>query len=345
MPVSVVVGGQFGSEGKGKVAHWVAKELDAAYAVRIGGSNSGHTVIDDSSRSLIFRHLPTASIIAGVTSVIGPGSYIDPDVLLSEIQRTGLSSDQLLIDPNAVLVTEECRKAELESGLVESIGSTGSGTGAAVISRIQRSTKVSFVGDDIRLAPFVRPTREVLRAALNKNQRIVIEGTQGFGLSLLHSDCYPKVTSRDTTAAAFISETGLSPLDVDDIVMVIRAFPIRVAGESGHLPNETSWGEITRSSGSATSLLERTTVTHKVRRVALFDARIVRDAIAINTPTRIVLNHVDYADSKCAGRKELTQLAQVFIDRVESDLGAEISYVGTSSRHIVRYRIDCSMPV
>jgi len=62
---------------------------------------------------------------------------------------------------------------------------------------------------------------------------VIIEGTQGFGLSLLHAADYPYVTSRDTTAAAFVSEAGLSPLDVDDIVLVLRAFPIRVGGNSG----------------------------------------------------------------------------------------------------------------
>ena len=81
----------------------------------------------------------------------------------------------------------------------------------------------------------------MLRRLLSSNERVVIEGTQGFGLSLYHGGHYPKATSRDTTAGTFVGEAGLSPLDVDDVKMVIRTFPIRVAGDSGELPNETTW--------------------------------------------------------------------------------------------------------
>ena len=92
-----------------------------------------------------------------------------------------------------------------------------------------------------------------MREHLEAGQRIIIEGTQGFGLSLLHSKYYPFVTSRDTTAAAFVSEAGLSPLDVDDIVLVLRAFPIRVGGNSGPLPNEIDWDTVTSESGQQTT--------------------------------------------------------------------------------------------
>ena len=345
MPVSVVVGGQFGSEGKGKVAHWLAKDMGATFAVRVGGSNSGHTVVDNSGKVFAFRHLPTASILSGVTSVIGPGSYINPDVLLSEIAAIGLPQDRLVIDPNAVLITEENRRQERDSGLVGAIGSTGSGTGAAVISRVQRGSDVSFVRDDPRILPYVRPTQGLLRAALNGNKRVVVEGTQGFGLSLLHSDCYPKVTSRDTTAAAFISEAGLSPLDVDDIVMVIRAFPIRVAGDSGPLPNETSWEEVMHLSGSKVRLEERTTVTQRVRRVAHFDLEVVRSAIGVNAPTRIALNHVDYVDAECTERRTLSQKAREFVSQTQSELRANIDLIGTGPCTVLRYNGDSGLSI
>ena len=71
MPVTVVVGGQFGGEGKGKVAHYLAREMGAKVAVRVGGSNSGHTVIDPAGNALILRQLPTPSILTDVTCVLG----------------------------------------------------------------------------------------------------------------------------------------------------------------------------------------------------------------------------------------------------------------------------------
>jgi adenylosuccinate synthase len=85
MPVTVVVGGQFGGEGKGKVAHFLAREMNARIAIRVGGTNSGHTIIDPhTNQPLILRQLPTAAILSDVTCVLGAGSYINPDILLKE---------------------------------------------------------------------------------------------------------------------------------------------------------------------------------------------------------------------------------------------------------------------
>jgi adenylosuccinate synthase len=166
-----------------------------------------------------------------------------------------------------------------------------------------------------------------LRSRLREGERIIIEGTQGFGLSLLHSGHYPHVTSRDTTAAAFVAEAGLSPLDVDEIALVIRAFPIRVAGYSGELPREIDWETVTRESRSLTPLTERTSVTRSVRRVARFDPGIVRRAIEINAPSLICLNHVDYLDARCARHGWNTRV-EAFVAGVEACLGRRVDYVG-----------------
>ena len=224
MPVTVVVGGQFGGEGKGKVAHFLASELGAKAAIRVGGSNSGHTVIDPAGNALILRQLPTPSILPDINCVLGAGSYIDVDILFDELGQTGLPADRLYIDPNAVVVTADEINAEKNSSLRTSIGSTQSGTGAAVIRRISRNGTARLAKDDERLKQFVRPVVPLMRDLLSKRERIIIEGTQGFGLSLLHSPYYPFATSRDTSASAFVSEAGLSPLDVDDVVLVIRLF-------------------------------------------------------------------------------------------------------------------------
>ncbi len=335
MPVTVVVGGQFGSEGKGKVVHEFARRHASSIAVRVGGSNSGHTVIDSSGRARRFRTLPTASILPGTISVIAAGSYIDPSVLLKEVTESKLDPSRLLIDPNAVLITDEHKQAEQKSGLRETIGSTLSGTGAAVISRLLRKGTVKFAGHDDRLKPFIQNTRQFLRDRLKRGERIIVEGTQGFGLSPLHSADYPNVTSRDTTAAGFLSEAGLSPLDVDEVVMVLRAFPIRVAGNSGPLPNETDWETIARDSGYESDLTERTTVTDMVRRVARFDATVVRAAIEANNPSHIVLNHLDYVDSSCRTTHCLSHKAEQFVNSVEREIGASINFIGFGPSGIV----------
>lgn len=167
-----------------------------------------------------------------------------------------------------------------------------------------------------------------LRDRLQKQQRVLIEGTQGYGLSLLHTPHFPYATSRDTTAAGFVAEAGLSPLDVDDVVMVIRAFPIRVPGNSGPLPNETSWDAVTSESRSSLPLFELTSVTRKQRRIASFDPEVVRRAIMYNRPTRIVLNHLDYVDAECLRRGRLTEKAAAFLGVTEAAISRAIDYVG-----------------
>lgn len=335
MPVSVVFGGQFGSEGKGKVVHELARQYGASVAVRVGGSNSGHTVIDYTGKERKFRALPTASLLPGTVSVIAAGSYIDPSVLIAEIDESGLDPSRVIIDPNAVLITDSHKSEEVDSGLRGRIGSTLSGTGASVKSRILRDGSAVFASHDSRLAPFVRDAREFMRGRLNQNERIIIEGTQGFGLSVLHSPDYPYVTTRDTSAAGFVSEAGLSPLDVDDVVMVLRAFPIRVAGNSGPLPNEVDWDAVRDESGYAEDITEYTTVTGAVRRVARFDPAVVRRAIEANSPTKIVLNHVDYIDSSCRTTHQPSAKTEAFVAGIEASIAAPVDFLGFGPSSIV----------
>jgi adenylosuccinate synthase len=294
MPVTVVVGGQYGSEGKGKVAHYFAREQNASAAIRVGGTNSGHTVITSEGRSLILRQLPTAAILSEIYCVLPSGSYIDLDILFKEIKLTGIDNERLIIDPKAMIIESDDISHENSHGLKEEIGSTGSGTGSAVQRRISRSMKTHLAKDYKELYHLIQPTTKFLRNLLNKQKRIIIEGTQGFGLSLLHAPDYPYVTSRDTTAAGFVSEAGLSPLDVNDIILVIRSFPIRVGGNSGPLPKEISWDTLSKIANK--NIVEYTSVSKTMRRVAEFDLNILYQAIDINQPTKLVLNHLDYLD-------------------------------------------------
>ena len=335
MPVTVVVGGQYGSEGKGKVAHYLAKEMSASVAIRCGGPNSGHTVINPQGKSIVFQQLPTASILPNIISVLCAGSYVDLDILISEIHIAAVDPNHLYIDPNAVIITPDIRNKEIEGNLVGSIGSTGSGTGEAVLRRIKRNPDIIFAKNVPQLDSYIKDTKSFLRSQLNKNERVIVEGTQGFGLSLLHSSYYPYVTSRDTTAAGFIAEAGLSPLDVDDVVLTIRAFPIRVGGNSGPLPNEIDWETITRESGSEKPVFEHTSVTRKLRRVARFNPDIVLQAIEVNQPSRIVLNHLDYIDINSDRLNMVTQKASQFIRYVELAIRRKIDYYGFGPAYLI----------
>ena len=153
MPVSVVVGGQYGSEGKGKVTHWLAREQRAQYAIRVGGPNSGHTVVEN-GRRVVLRHLPTPVLINGVIGVVPAGAYLDVDILLREVEETGLTKDRLLLHPSAVVIDDSMRADEREGrlGRRDRVHRTGrrrrrrSACDAAVIGYVCRQRSSPFAG-------------------------------------------------------------------------------------------------------------------------------------------------------------------------------------------------------
>lgn len=341
MPVSVVVGGQYGSEGKGKVAlDTVRRDDSTTLAVRPGGTNSGHTGFSLAGRRHVLRQLPAAAIDRGIGVVIPAGSYVDPDILLREIVEIGIAPSQIFVDPRAHLITNAHRAWERETALTDTIGSTGSGTGAAVLGRAARYApgvpRGIPVAECDQLRPFLCDTVALMRSALSRNERIVVEGTQGFGLSPIHGEVWPKATSRDTTAAAFLSEAGLAPSDADDVVLVLRSHPIRVAGDSGPLMDETSWKDIALTSGGPWQAGELTSVTQRLRRVGRFDDQIVVRAIMTNQPHRIVMNHLDQVDYNVAASNKMTDKASEFIVQVQDRIGRRIDTVGTGEQVLIQ---------
>ena len=340
MPVSIVVGGQFGSEGKGKVALEIARRSSEPVAVvRVGGPNSGHTAFDRTGRKYILRQLPAGCIDRDVEVVLPAGSYIDPDVLLAEIEELDYPRDRVRVSHQARIITDRHKQWERESELAETIGSTASGVGAAVMASVARGAanfelESQEAADHSSLQPFLSDTSERLRCLVKAGYRVVLEGTQGFGLSLLEGGYWPKATSRSTTAAGALAEAGLSPLDVDDVTMVIRSYPIRVAGNSGPLVDETTWQHVARKAGRDDGLCEYTTVTGRLRRVGNFDSVLVKRAVAVNRPSRMVLNHLDYVGRQ-RDLDDVESEVSRFIRRVEKDIGQEVNWLGFSRMGIV----------
>lgn len=330
MSVQIIVGGQYGSEGKGKVAAWYCSRVEARATVRVGGPNSGHTIIDSDSSKTVLRMLPAGAVANyGTEAILPAGSYINVGVLLQEIKDTEINPDWVKIDPNAFIISDSDKEGEAAMNLGGSIGSTLSGTGMSLIRRVSRANPTVMAKDVPELSRFITDTKQYMRMLLDQHHNIVIEGTQGYGLSNYHSDEYPYVTARDTTAAGFLSETGLSPMDVDHIVMVIRAFPIRVGGHSGKMKNEIDWEIVTKEAGAENLIKEHTSVTHRLRRVARFDSDIVKKAIVVNNPDIIVMNHIDYisADMEENGTP-FTDKQITFIREVERGIGRRINYCG-----------------
>ena len=209
MPLTVVVGAQFGSEGKGKAAAYLALNDNVSLAVRCGSTNSGHTVWHDDGCYQL-RMIPTAFVVPDVHLALAAGALVDTRVLQKETRETGVSSERLFVDGNAMVIEEADLKAERAASLGERIGSTQSGVGQAVARRVQRGADARLIRDVPEVADFasVVDVSELVRRRLDAGAHVVIEGTQGYGLSLYHTPAYPYATSRDTTAAAFLSEVG-----------------------------------------------------------------------------------------------------------------------------------------
>jgi adenylosuccinate synthase len=184
--VDVIIGGQFGSEGKGHIAYHLAPEYDVL--VRVGGPNAGHRVIWPDGSHYTHRSLPSGALAGQARVMIGPGAVLNVDIdeenLLREIADCGLDVERLAIDPQAMIISADDIKAELE--LKRTIGSTGQGGGAATARRIiSRTGGVQLAGEVPALRPYTqRPIVELLEEAYARGERIMLEGTQGTGLSL-----------------------------------------------------------------------------------------------------------------------------------------------------------------
>ena len=334
MSVTVVVGGQFGSEGKGKVCAHLAMTDNVDYMVRCGGPNSGHTV-DVGGQRYQLRQVPAGFINPHTRLLIAPGALVNPEVFLQEVDLCKLGSDRIGIDRNAGVIEDIDLANEKSLDLGGRLGSTGSGAGSAVSRRVLREPDFRLAEDHPKLKPFVTSVREELRDAVRQDQSIVVEGTQGFGLSLYHAEEWPYRTSRDTTAHSFLGEVGLGVRDYD-VIMAVRTYPIRVAGNSGPLPNEVTWEDIRQESGYPRQIAEFTTVTNHLRRVAKFDWSAVDQAVAANCPTQIALHgtdYIDYANYAVTEWSNLSGSVQEFVTALESEFEVPVAFVGTGPRN------------
>ncbi len=125
MPATIVVGGQYGSEGKGKVVALLASHLKSPWLVRCGGPNSGHTVTIH-GKDVVLRQVPSCAEPSKATFCLAAGCVIDEEVLLRELDMLNIKRARIVVDPRAVIVTEQDREAERRE-LME-IASTCSGT-------------------------------------------------------------------------------------------------------------------------------------------------------------------------------------------------------------------------
>jgi len=345
------VGGQFGSEGKGKVSAIITLQEKIDICIRCGGPNSGHSFQKENGELVLLRQLPTGFVRPQTRLLIPAGGLIDLDVLRLEVEALGLDPRRVGVDRNAMVITPADRGNERRLRLSERLSSTLCGVGSAVARRALRTSDVRLAAAEAKtqawLRPFITDVSAEANTAVDSGKKVLVEGTQGSGLSLYHSTFYPKATSRDTNTAGFLSEVGLSPRLVSEIVLVFRTFPIRVAGiQAGPLRDELTWDRLQRESGSPEPLDEYTSVTRKLRRVGRFDWDDARQAIILNRPTRLALNFVDYLgfDNHAASSwGELNSQAKGFVRKLEA-LRVPVRYIGTGPQLLHTISHGLSIP-
>jgi adenylosuccinate synthase len=336
--VTVVVGAQFGSEGKGAICGFLGRSMGSDdLAVRVAGPNAGHTAYDENGREWKLRALPVAAVTSRSAYLhIAAGSEIDLEVLTREVQEADDAgfkvSQRLSIHPSATILHPQYISDEASLGIVGRIGSTGKGIGAARAARIMREADVAYSSN--ALSGWIIDDPEM---DFGMYRRVVVEGTQGYGLGL-HTPFYPTTTSSDCRAVDFLAMAGISPwasyVTELNVILVARVYPIRVAGASGPLKGETTWAELGLPE-------ERTTVTHKVRRVGAWDDELLTDAILangggnFNPHVSLALTMLDQLHPEMRDETELLPASLAYVEEIEHKHEINITHVGTGPNTVI----------
>jgi adenylosuccinate synthase len=305
MPATVIVGLQWGDEGKGKTTDFLAEHT--AVVVRYqGGDNAGHTVVVG-DEVLKLQLCPSGVLYPHITSVIGNGVVVNPATLIREldmlaakgvdVSRVRVSRSAHVIMPYHVALDKgnESRLAAAK------VGTTGRGIGPTYGDRAWRlglrmedlvdeptlRERITRALVDKRLGPHLDDSTWLVQDALRRGDHVLLEGAQGTLLDLDHGS-YPFVTSSNPVAGGACTGGGIGPLQVDEVIGVMKAYATRVG--SGPFPTEL-FDDTGR--GIAERGREFGTVTGRARRVGWFDTVPLRYAVAVNSNSAIVLNKLD----------------------------------------------------
>jgi len=331
----IIIGTQWGDEGKGKIIDILSEKSD--YIVRYqGGNNAGHTVVVG-EREYIFHLMPSGILHRGKICCIGNGVVIDPLILLQEIKElesTGIHiHKRLKISPLAHVIFPYHKILDQlrESKRSAKIGTTGRGIGPCYADKINRcgirivdllNPRIfkDKLADNLRekneifkrvykhpgfslpgifreysgyghlLAPYVCDVASLLNKAMLDKKDILFEGAQGTFLDI-DFGTYPFVTSSSTVAGGACTGAGISPLGIDRVIGVAKAYATRVGEGSFPTEFQESFGKFMRNKGN-----EFGATTGRPRRCGWFDAVMVRKAVLLNAVSELAIMKIDVLD-------------------------------------------------
>ncbi len=331
MPATVIVGLQWGDEGKGKTTDFLAEQTSLVVRYQ-GGDNAGHTVVVG-DETLKLQLCPSGVLYPHITSLIGNGVVVNPATLIRELDMLaakGIDTSRVRVSRSAHVIMpyhvgldhgNETRLADAK------VGTTGRGIGPAYGDRawrlglrmedlvdeptlririaralVDKNLVLASMGEATfeveplvqqalawgeRLAPHLDDTTWLVQDALRRGEHVLLEGAQGTLLDLDHGS-YPFVTSSNPVAGGACTGGGIGPLQVDEVIGVMKAYSTRVG--AGPFPTELL-DETGR--GIAERGHEFGTVTGRPRRVGWFDTVPLRYAVAVNSNSAIMLNKLD----------------------------------------------------
>jgi adenylosuccinate synthase len=327
VPATVIVGAQWGDEGKGKIVDLLAQSSDLVCRYQ-GGPNAGHTIVSG-GETFKLHHVPSGILYEGKISVIGAGCVVDPRLLVEEIdalEARGISTAGLRLSGNAHLImpwhVASDSASERRLGRLQ-IGTTRRGIGPAYADKAARlGIRVQDVLDPkilrqkfetalaeknrlldeplepgdladrmeecaARLRPHIADTSLLVERALKAGQKVLLEGAQGTLLDLDHGT-YPFVTSSNPVAGAAATGIGIGPTRIESVIGVAKAYVTRV-GE-GPFPTEIEGPdqERVRELGE-----EYGTTTGRERRCGWLDLVGLRFAARVNGMTSLALTKLD----------------------------------------------------
>jgi adenylosuccinate synthase len=327
MPALVIVGAQWGDEGKGKIVDFLAEKADIVVRFQ-GGNNAGHTIIHDGEQYAL--HIIPSGVIRGKTAVIGNGVVVDLDVLRHEMagmSMYGIQPDLRISDrAQVILPYHKILDGILDAGA--GIGTTKKGIGPTYADKVfrigirvgdlysddlekkvarNRQMKEALImgmGVDASLPPVgevvgtlrqharaladsVVNTSEFLNDALVEDRNVLFEGAQGVLLDV-DFGTYPYVTSSSTGVGGASIGSGVPVRYLQRVIGVVKAYQTRV-GEGPMVTEETgALGEELRTKGG-----EFGVTTGRPRRCGHLDLVALKHSIMVSGISSIALTKSD----------------------------------------------------
>jgi len=342
--MNIVMGGQAGSEAKGKQSAYLVDKFGIKTVVGNLSPNAGHTVIKDGVKHVTY-HIPVG-VYGGrkmneMKVIMGPASIINPEVFMKEmyeLDKSGFNFDNIYIDSRAVLVTPLMLIKENQD--MVKIGSTAQGVGEARCSQIMR-VNAYRAKDHPVLEQFTHyHMDEYVLNLLENGHTLLYEMSQGFDLCMLHGIDPVYCTSRNCTPMQALADMGVPSKWLGDVYAVIRPYPIRVnnrTGTSGPYPSEEiTWDVVRGRCGAPHDITEMTTTTKLKRRVFEFSMEQIKRMVRICDPDYLCLQFGNYIDWNIYGESNIQDVSSEvahFIKDLIIKTGRRVAYIGTGPDH------------